>query len=174
MSLWGDRFRREARLDPSVTGSGERLARHGCARKIHRERTRYCGIQRRVGPINNRLIRHLRVPGRGKFLLPSARRVRIGIRMQFEWDPNKDQWNQRKHGVSFREAATAFSDPLQVTIPDPDHSISEYRYLTMGLTDRRRLIVVSHTEDIDDRIRIINARQPTAVERHIYEEGEQN
>ncbi|PYQ26195.1 MAG: hypothetical protein DMF56_25445 [Acidobacteria bacterium] len=92
--------------------------------------------------------------------------------MQFEWNPKKDQWNQQKHGISFKEASTAFDDALQVTISDPDHSISEYRYLTMGLTDRGRLVVVSHTEDVDDRIRIINARPPTSTERHVYEEGE--
>jgi uncharacterized DUF497 family protein len=94
--------------------------------------------------------------------------------MQFEWDPKKDRRNQQKHGISFREAATAFNDALQVTISDPDHSIFEYRYLTMGMTDRGRLVVVFHTEDVDDRIRIINARQPTSVERHVYEEGEHN
>ena len=92
--------------------------------------------------------------------------------MEFEWDPKKDQANQDKHGVSFNEAATAFNDELQMTISDPDHSFGEHRYLTLGMTVRGRLLVVSHTEDEDDHIRIINARSPTATERRIYEEGE--
>ena len=94
------------------------------------------------------------------------------VGMQFEWDPAKDRGNQEKHGVSFNEAATAFDDDLQTTIPDPDHSIGEHRYLTIGLTVRRRLVVVSHTEDDDDRIRIISARNTTVAERRIYEQGE--
>jgi uncharacterized protein len=92
--------------------------------------------------------------------------------MEFEWDPNKDRGNQEKHGISFEEAATAFDDELQITIPDPDHSIGELRHVTIGLTASGRLIVVSHTEDEDDRIRVINARVATAQERRTYEEGE--
>lgn len=92
--------------------------------------------------------------------------------MEFEWDPNKDQGNQEKHGISFEEAATAFDDELQITIPDPDHSIGEFRYLTMGFTTSGRLVVVSHTEDEDDRIRMISARNATTQERRTYEEGE--
>ena len=92
--------------------------------------------------------------------------------MQFEWDPMKDLGNRGKHGVSFKEAATVFDDELQMTIPDPDHSIREHRYLTIGLTVRGRLVVVSHTEDEDDRVRIISARKTSAAERKIYEQGE--
>jgi uncharacterized DUF497 family protein len=92
--------------------------------------------------------------------------------MQFEWDPTKDRGNREKHGISFKEAATVFDDELQMTIPDPDHSITEHRYLTTGLTVRRRLVVVSHTEHEDDRIRIIGARKTTATERRIYEQGQ--
>jgi uncharacterized protein len=92
--------------------------------------------------------------------------------MEFEWDPNKDQGNQDKHGISFNEAATAFDDELQLTISDPDHSIGEHRYLTIAKTIRDRLVVVSHTENDDDHIRIISARHPTATERRVYEEGE--
>lgn len=92
--------------------------------------------------------------------------------MEFDWDPDKDRANQEKHGISFNEAATAFDDELQMTISDPDHSLGEHRYLTLGMTARGRLVVVSHTEDEDDRVRIINARQPTSSERRIYEEGD--
>lgn len=92
--------------------------------------------------------------------------------MQFEWDPEKDRRNQEKHGISFTEAATAFDDELQTTIPDPDHSIGEHRYLTIAFTVRKRLVVISHTEDADDQIRIISARAATATERKVYEQGE--
>jgi uncharacterized DUF497 family protein len=92
--------------------------------------------------------------------------------MQFEWDPYKDQGNQEKHRVSFEEAATVFDDELQITIPDPDHSIGQHRYVTIAFTVRGRLMVVSHTEDEDDLIRIISARAATTAERRIYEEGE--
>jgi uncharacterized DUF497 family protein len=92
-------------------------------------------------------------------------------RMEFEWDPNKDQWNREKHGIAFNEAATVLDDELQLTISDPDHSIGEHRYLTIGLTVRGRLVVVFHTEGDEDQIRIISARHPTATERRVYEEG---
>jgi uncharacterized DUF497 family protein len=54
--------------------------------------------------------------------------------MQFEWDPKKADGNISKHGVSFDEASTVFGDPLAVSIPDPDHSVDEDRYLTAGLS----------------------------------------
>jgi len=91
--------------------------------------------------------------------------------MQFEWDPAKDRRNQEKHGVSFEEAATVFDDPLQWTIADPDHSRNESRYLTTGVSRGARVLIVAHTEETNDRIRIINARPVTNVERRVYEEG---
>ncbi len=91
--------------------------------------------------------------------------------MQFEWDPEKDRRNQAKHGVSFAEANTIFGDPLAWTVRDPDHSTGERRYLTTGYSKNQRLIIVAHTER-GNRIRIISARDVTAAERRIYEEGE--
>lgn len=90
--------------------------------------------------------------------------------MKFEWDPKKATANVKKHGVTFQEAATIFGDPLAITFNDPDHSMSENRYITFGLSLQKRLIVVSHTERID-RTRIINARLMDRKERRIYEEG---
>ena len=89
--------------------------------------------------------------------------------MRFEWDPLKDKANLRKHGVSFSEAATALLDPLSKTAFDPDHSILESRFVTFGLSWRRRLIVVSYT-DRAGTARIISARLATRRERKIYEE----
>jgi len=89
-----------------------------------------------------------------------------------EWDPAKDRSNQQKHGVSFREAATVFNDPLQWTIADPDHSIHEHRYLTTGISAEGRLLIVAHADASDDEgIRIINARGVTSEERRTYEDG---
>ena len=88
--------------------------------------------------------------------------------MEFEWDPRKAQINLRKHGVSFTETGTIFGDELAITVSDPDHSDNEDRYITIGWSDRHRLLIVSHT-DRGDRIRIISARELTKAERKEYE-----
>ncbi|MBU0701859.1 BrnT family toxin [bacterium] len=77
--------------------------------------------------------------------------------MKIEWDPKKAMSNLQKHKVSFEEAATAVSDPMATTGADPDHSMTEDRYITFGVSIRDRLLVVSHTEK-DETIRIISAR----------------
>jgi uncharacterized DUF497 family protein len=89
--------------------------------------------------------------------------------MRFEWDRLKDEENRTKHGVSFEEASTVFADPLAATIPDPDHSQTEMRFLTMGLSSTGRLVVVAHTEEEDDLFRIISAREAASHERKAYE-----
>jgi uncharacterized protein len=91
--------------------------------------------------------------------------------MELEWDPAKDRHNQAKHGVSFAEAITVFDDPLAWTVGDPDHSFGEHRFLTTGYSKQRRLIIVSHA-DRGRRNRLIGARQVTAAERRVYEEGD--
>jgi hypothetical protein len=88
----------------------------------------------------------------------------------FEWDAEKARENLRKHGVSFDEAVSAFRDLLSRTIRDPDHSEDEERYLLMGLSSRRRLLVVAHTER-GDTIRLITARLASKRERLQYEEA---
>ena len=87
----------------------------------------------------------------------------------FEWDPGKVKNNIRQHQVSFNEAATVFGDPLSMTFYDPDHSIDENRFISVGLSRLGKLLIVSHT-DRDDRIRIISARKATRREREFYEE----
>ncbi|MBI2917780.1 MAG: BrnT family toxin [Chloroflexi bacterium] len=89
--------------------------------------------------------------------------------MQFEWDPRKARSNVRKHKVSFEEAATALGDPLAATGADPDHSVTADRYVTFGISQRGRLLVVAHTEE-GETIRIISARVASKRERDIYEE----
>jgi uncharacterized DUF497 family protein len=88
----------------------------------------------------------------------------------FEWHADKAEANLRKHGVSFGEAATVFFDPLSLTIPDPLHSDDEDRFVTTGLSDRQRHLVVIHAER-GRNIRIISARLATPGERKKYEEG---
>lgn len=90
--------------------------------------------------------------------------------MEFEWDPDKAIANLRKHGISFDEAATVLADPLAITVPDPDHSQDQERYITVGLSFGRRLLLVAHT-DREMRIRLISARELTTTERVAYEHG---
>lgn len=90
--------------------------------------------------------------------------------LYFEWDARKERSNARKHGVDFAEASTVFGDPLECTIPDPDHSEGEHRFLSMGNSDRNRLLVVSFVER-GPRIRILSARTATASERQQHESG---
>jgi uncharacterized DUF497 family protein len=88
--------------------------------------------------------------------------------VHFEWDPVKAKKNVQKHGVSFDEAVTVFYDPLSATFDDPDHSIGEYRGITIGLSSHARLLVVSHAER-GGNLRIISARPATAQERKRHE-----
>ncbi len=89
--------------------------------------------------------------------------------MEFEWNPSKAAENLRKHKISFHEAATVFGDFLSTTGPDPDHSADEHRYITVGFSDRGRLLMVAHVER-RERIRIISPRKLTRSERRTYEE----
>ena len=88
--------------------------------------------------------------------------------MEFEWDPQKAEESLRDHGVAFPEAQTVFGDPLEITIPDPDHSEGEFRFLSLGRSEADRLLIVSYTER-GSRIRIISAREATPRERRDYE-----
>ena len=90
--------------------------------------------------------------------------------MRYEWDPAKAAANQRKHRVSFDEAATVFLDPLAMSAPDPDRSAGEVRYITFGMSSLARLLVVSHTYR-QGAMRIISARRADRSERKMYEEG---
>jgi uncharacterized protein len=96
-------------------------------------------------------------------------RLRIGD-LEFEWDIEKAGFNKRKHGVSFVEAVTAFSDALSLTIDDPDHSEDEDRFVLVGTSTDRRLLVVVHVVR-DVRYRIISARKASKHERKSYEES---
>lgn len=94
----------------------------------------------------------------------------------FEWDPAKAASNRRKHKISFELAATVFRDPLARSIRDEEHGAFEERWITIGVAQDGRTLVVSHTHVEDDgrvtTIRIISARQATRKERRQYESHE--
>ncbi len=89
--------------------------------------------------------------------------------MEFDWDPEKERANIRKHSVSFSEAKEVFYDALSLTYPDPDHSTQENRDVIVGMSNKGRLLFVSHV-DRGGSIRIISARETTRKERKQYEE----
>lgn len=87
--------------------------------------------------------------------------------LNFEWDERKAKINLAKHKVSFEEAATIFGDTLSLTIHDPQHSYGEQRFITMGESNKRRLLVVVHTNR--SSVRMISIRKATSHERKYYE-----
>jgi uncharacterized protein len=95
----------------------------------------------------------------------------LDVERRFEWDANKAARNLNNHGVAFEEAATAFADPMFITVVDDEHSVDEERYITLGMSSRDRLLIIAHTER-DGRIRIISARRATKTEEQFYAEAE--
>ena len=92
------------------------------------------------------------------------------MKLNFEWDEEKAKANLKKHRVSFDEATTVFIDPFSITIPNPDHSVDEQRYIDLGSSDKCRVLVVVYTER-GSNIRIISCRKAASSERKLYEEG---
>ena len=91
--------------------------------------------------------------------------------LRFEWDQRKSAANKRKHGVSFEEAATVFSDENALLIADPVHSDEEDRFVLLGLSASLRTLVVCHCyRKRGDVIRVISARKATRDERGLYEQ----
>lgn len=99
------------------------------------------------------------------------------MKYNFDWNPIKDSSNQRKHRLSFRQAATVFKDPRQITIYDEKHSQDEDRWTTLGVDSTGTIRVVIHTfEQVKPdvcRIRIISARKATKAEVLQYQEGDE-
>lgn len=89
--------------------------------------------------------------------------------IKFEWDENKNQTNQRKHGISFEEASSVFYDAEALLRDDPDHSEEEDRFVILGLSSKANLLVVCHCYRASDTvIRIISARKATKTESGFY------
>lgn len=92
--------------------------------------------------------------------------------LRFEWDPVKAASNLRKHGVSFEDAQTVFSDEHARLIDDPDHSQEEDRLVLLGMSSSLRLLVVAHCyRSASTVIRIISARRATRTEQRSYLQG---
>jgi uncharacterized DUF497 family protein len=89
--------------------------------------------------------------------------------LRFEWDEKKNASNKKKHGISFDDAKTVFTDQFARLIVDPDHSDNEDRFILLGTNIHSRLLVVYHCIRINDSIRIISARKADKQEREIYE-----
>ncbi len=87
----------------------------------------------------------------------------------FEWDEEKAQANEKKHGVSFEEASTVFYDPHALLISDEDHSYDEERFIILGISATMRVLTVCHCyRETNERIRIISARKATKNEESNY------
>ena len=90
----------------------------------------------------------------------------------FSWDEDKEIANEKKHGVSFREAVSVFKDPNILIKRDYDHSYDEDRFIIIGLSEKLRLLVVCHCyRESDTVIRIISARKATLREGAEYRGG---
>jgi uncharacterized protein len=92
--------------------------------------------------------------------------------MKFEWDEQKNQLNQQKHGVAFEEAQEVFSDPLHLAKLDYRFSYFEERWITIGATQRHHILVVANlffSDEGEEIIRIISARPANKLEKKAYE-----
>ncbi|MCL2500257.1 MAG: BrnT family toxin [Defluviitaleaceae bacterium] len=88
----------------------------------------------------------------------------------FDWDDTKEAINKKKHGISFDEAMTAFTDKYAQIYDDEEHSSEEERFILIGYSEIKRLLMVCHCYRDDDKItRIISARKATRHERNKYE-----
>ena len=101
-------------------------------------------------------------------------KIMSAFRYNFEWDPAKASSNRDKHGISFDEAATVFRDARMISIFDRHHSQAEDRWISLGLSELVRPLVVCHTfREIDEEtsvIRIFSARKASKTEVRQYEE----
>jgi uncharacterized protein len=112
----------------------------------------------------------------GVFRVGGCGRIWAGLKMKsvmkFEWDENKNKLNQQKHGISFEDAKTVFDDPLQISKLDHRFSYFEERWITIGTSKNLQLLVVVNmffTDDGEEIIRIISARNANPKERASYE-----
>ena len=94
----------------------------------------------------------------------------MGI-LRFDWDPNKNKANIKKHGISFEMAQTVFYYDFAILFDDPEHSDAEDRFLIIGESASEQICIVSHCyRDSENVIRIISARKATKAEQRVYHE----
>jgi uncharacterized DUF497 family protein len=88
--------------------------------------------------------------------------------IKFEWDAGKKKSNLRKHGISFEEARTAFSDEKAVQFFDPDHS-EEDRFILLGMSFKLRVIIMCHCfRENETIVRLFSARKADKGEEQEY------
>ena len=93
------------------------------------------------------------------------------IGLEFAWDDKKNRANIKKHGVSFEEAKTIFKDENAIQYFDPDHSEDEDRFILLGVSTRRRVLIVCHGfRESDLLVRIFSARRADRSESRAYRE----
>ena len=88
--------------------------------------------------------------------------------VRFRWNPQKARENERKHGVTFEEAATCFDDPNGCYFRNQAPAYED-RLILLGLSAKSRLLFVVHAEVERDAIRIVSARRATRAQRQLYE-----
>ncbi|HLB31669.1 MAG TPA: BrnT family toxin [Gammaproteobacteria bacterium] len=87
----------------------------------------------------------------------------------FEWDKAKEKANVKKHGITFKEACTAFYDENAIQFYDPDHSEDEDRFILLGASHKLNTLVVCHCfRGKEAVIRIISARKADKDETIAY------
>lgn len=88
--------------------------------------------------------------------------------MRFEWDENKNETNQKKHGISFETAKLIFNDPSCLFVLDRKEA-GEQRWHAIGMIPKTAAVLtVVHTEIREGSIRIISARRATKQEQNDY------
>ena len=89
--------------------------------------------------------------------------------IRFEWNKNKAQLNDKKHGITFEEAQSIFYDEYALEFFDQEHSLKEERFLMLGLSFKLRVLVACHCiREKGNVIRIISARKATKKEAKYY------
>jgi len=87
----------------------------------------------------------------------------------FEWDEEKNRENIRKHGIDFIDAWQIFEGPVLDSL-DLRADYGEDRWIGFGMLDNR-VVVVTFTEQVPNRIRIISLRKALRHERTKFEEA---
>lgn len=88
--------------------------------------------------------------------------------IHFAWDEEKNSSNQKKHGISFEEAATVFYDDDALLKYDEAHSLDEEQFVMLGMNKANRMLVVCHCFRMGGVLRIISARKATRREESQY------
>lgn len=88
---------------------------------------------------------------------------------KFEWDKNKNKINIKKHGISFQDAIKVFDDNALLVIYDAKHSITEDRYINIGMVNNTLLASVI-TTDRGGNTRLISADKANKRLKELYYE----